>query len=125
MARSSTPPTSREVVRRQDQRFQELRQQLAGLEFFTKGTVLARMMKCSKPRCACHSDPAKRHGPYYEWTYKSGGKTVNVRLTAASAPIYQAAATQYKKLKITLERMEKLSRQTLARLAKQAERNAS
>lgn len=125
MARSKPPSSPRDVAGRQNQRFRELRRQLAQLEFFAKGTVLARMMKCGKPQCACHSEPSKRHGPYYEWTYKSGGRTVNVRLTATSAPIYQAAATQYKKLKVTLDRMEKLSRQALARLAKQADRPTS
>ena len=32
-------------------------------------------MKCGQPQCACHRDPAKRHGPYFEWTYKAKGKT--------------------------------------------------
>jgi hypothetical protein len=42
---------------------------------FCKGTVLKRMMKCGQKRCACHQNPAKRHGPYFEWTYKANGKT--------------------------------------------------
>jgi hypothetical protein len=125
MARSKIPTSPRDVVGPQNQRFLELRRQLAQLEFFAKGTVLARMMKCGKPQCACHAEPSKRHGPYYEWTYKSNGRTVNVRLTSTSAPIYQAAAAQYKKLKLTLDRMEKLSRQALVRLAKQADRPTS
>lgn len=123
MPSKTSPP--RGAAEAQTQRFRELKQQLAQVEFFAKGTVLARMVKCGKPQCACNADPSKRHGPYYEWTYKADGKTVNVHLTVASAPLYQAAAKQYKKLKRLLEQMEKASRQALARLAKKADRSAS
>ena len=40
------------------------------LEYFCKGTVLKRMTKCGKAYCACASNPTKRHGPYFELTYK-------------------------------------------------------
>jgi len=103
-------------------RFQELRTELAQIEYFCKGTVLTRRMKCGKPQCACHTQPSKRHGPYYEWTYKAQGKTVNVRLTKEAAPLYQAAAKQYRKLKAILNRLEKISRQALAKSAKDAAR---
>src|ERR1017187_909413 len=88
---------------------------------FLKGTVLKRMMKCGQPQCACHRDPSRRHGPYFEWTYKVQGKTVNVKLSSQAAPLYQAATKQHRKLKAMLARMERLSRTALARLAKQAE----
>ena len=102
------------------QLFQNLKSDLARIEYFTKGTVLTRMMKCGKPKCLCAADPTKRHGPYFEWTYKENGKTVNVRLTAASAPLFQDAAKQYRRLKAILARLEKLSRQAIVRLAKHA-----
>ena len=105
-------------------RFQELRTELAQIEYFCKGTVLTRRMKCGKPHCACHTQPSKRHGPYYEWTYKAQGKTVNVRLTKEAAPLYQAAAKQYRQLKAILNRLEKISRQALAKSAKDAARRA-
>jgi hypothetical protein len=104
-------------------RFQELKADLARIEYFSKGTVLARMIKCGKPKCLCGADPKKRHGPYFEWTYKEQGKTVNVRLTAEAAPFFQAASKQYRKLKSTLARLEKLSRQAITRLAKEANSN--
>jgi len=62
---------------------------------------------------------ALRHGPYFEWTYKENGKTVNVRLTAEAAPIFQNAAKQYRALKSNLARLEKLSRLAITRLAKE------
>lgn len=127
MANTAHPKTSSRVASlvAYAQRFRELKREIAQLDYFSKGTVLARMVKCGKPQCACHSQPAKRHGPYYEWTYKAHGKTVNVRLTPETAPIYMAAAKQYRKLKSTLDRMEKLSRQVLARLAKRAVQDGS
>lgn len=103
------------------QRFAALRQELQQLEYFCKGTVLARRMRCGQPGCACHTDPAKRHGPYWEWTYKAQAKTVNVRLSPASGPLYQTAARQHRKLKALLRRLEKLSLAALAALARQAE----
>src|SRR5450756_1801198 len=76
------------ILERHTQRFGELKRDLEQLEHFCKGTVLKRMMKCGKAHCACASDPAKRHGPYYEITYKANGKTVNVKLSPEAAPLY-------------------------------------
>lgn len=105
------------------QRFREIQRDLRQLDYFLKGTVLKRMMKCGQAQCACHRDPAKRHGPYFEWTYKAMGKTVNVKLSPQAAPLYQAATQQHRKLKVILARMERWSRTALAHLAKQAERD--
>jgi hypothetical protein len=108
-------------LERHTQRFFELRRDLGQIDFFCKGTVLKRMMKCGKARCACASDASKRHGPYYELTYKANGKTVNVKLAAEAAPIYRAAARQYRKLKTLLNRLDKLSKTILRQQAKLAE----
>lgn len=87
-------------------RFRELKTELAQIEFFSQGAVLRRMVKCGKPQCACRSKPSIRHGPYYEWTYKARGKIINVRLSAETAPIFQSAAKQYRKLKSILNRLQ-------------------
>ena len=107
-----------ETLDRHAQRFQELKQEFQRLGHFCKGTVLKRMMKCGKAACACQNDPAKRHGPYFEWTYKALGKTVNVKLTPQAAPLYKAASQQYRKLKSLLIRLERLSQNSLRRQAK-------
>ena len=95
------------------QPFLQAREELRQLDYFLKGTVSKRMMKCGQPQCACHRDPAQRHGPYFEWTYKVKGKTVNVKLSPQAAPLYQAATKQHRKLKAALARMERLSRTAL------------
>ena len=108
---------------RHRQRFQELKRELQRLEYFCKGTVLKRMMKCGKAQCACHRDPTNRHGPYFEWTYKANGKTVNVKLTQETAPLYTAASQQYRSLKALLNRLERLSLTALRVQAKRAQSN--
>jgi len=115
------PKAPRPALRAAARRFRQARQELHQLDYFLKGTVLKRMMKCGQPQCACHRDPSQRHGPYFEWTYKVAGKTVNVKLSPQAAPLYQAAIRQHRKLKAALARMERLSRTALAHLAKQAE----
>jgi len=109
------------VLERHALRFRELKRGLEQLDYFCKGTVLKRMMKCGRDRCVCASDPAKRHGPYFELTYKANGKTVNVRLSPEAAPLYQAASVQYRKLKTLISRLEKLSQTILRHQAKTAQ----
>jgi hypothetical protein len=120
----STPRTT--IPDRYAQRFRALKQEFQQLEYFCKGTLLKRMMKCGKPQCACRQDPAKRHGPYFEWTYKAKGKTVNVKLTRDVMPMFRAASHQYRKLRSLLNRLETLSQTVLrhqARLAQHADRD--
>jgi hypothetical protein len=119
--RELPPPSHTAVLDRYRRRFEELKRELQHLEYFCKGTVLKRMMKCGKVRCACRTDPTKRHGPYFEWTYKANGKTVNVKLTPDAAPLYKAASQQYRKLKTLLRRLERLSQSALRHQSKPAQ----
>jgi hypothetical protein len=116
----SRKPASIALPTSPDPRFRQARQELHQLGYFLKGTVLKRMMKCGQPTCACQRDASQRHGPYFEWTYKVKGKTVNVKLSPQAAPLYQAATKQHRLLKAALARMERLSRTALAQLAKQS-----
>jgi hypothetical protein len=121
VSKSGVRPVARNAsLDRHRQRFLELRRDLEQIEYFCKGTVLKRMMKCGKPQCACASDATKRHGPYFELTYKANGKTVNVKLSPEAAPLYRAAVQQYRKLKTLLNRLDKLSKTILHHQAKLA-----
>jgi len=100
------------------QRFRALKRELLRVEYFCKGTVLQRRVQCGKAGCACRHDPTKRHGPYFEWTYKAKGKTVSVKLTAEVAPLYWAASQQHRKLKSLLIRLERLSQTALRHQAR-------
>jgi hypothetical protein len=114
----SAPQTKlAKLIRSDTQRFAALKHELAGLDYFCKGTLLKRMMKCGKKQCACQTDPGKRHGPYFECTFKLDKKTVNVRLSAEAAPLYRNAIRQYRRLRALLDRLERHSRSALAHLA--------
>jgi hypothetical protein len=106
------------LIRQDAQRFASLKQEVMQLDYFCKGTVLKRMMKCGNPQCACHRDPARRHGPYFECTYKVHNKTVNLKLYPEVTPLYRAATQQHRKLKSLLTRLERQSRVALEHLAK-------
>src|SRR5271166_4711905 len=122
VSKTGIRPVARDAsLGRHMQRFLELRRDLERIEYFCKGTVLRRMMKCGKAQCACASDATKRHGPYSEITYKANGKTVNLKLSPEAAPLYRAAAQQYRRLKTLLNRLDKLSKTILRYQAKLAE----
>ena len=106
------------VLKRYEGQFRVLRAQLAELGFFCKGTVLERRMTCGKPACTCGTEPARRHGPYFEWTYKVAGKTVNVRLAPAAVATYRAGAAEWRRLRTLLARLESLSRRAIRRQAR-------
>jgi hypothetical protein len=95
----------------------ELREALAQISYFCKGTILRRTLKCGRASCPCATDPKSRHGPYYDWSYKVAGKTANHRLSPEEAKVYLEGAAQYRKLKRALRQMEKVSSRALARQA--------
>ena len=78
-------------------------------------------MKCGNKQCACHRDPAQRHGPYLECTYKVHNKTVNLKLYLEVPPLYRAAIQQHRKLRSLLGRLERLSRIALEHRAQQVQ----
>jgi hypothetical protein len=48
--------------------------ELASLGFALPGTLIQRHVRCGKPRCRCHADPPVLHGPYWQWTRKTGAR---------------------------------------------------
>ena len=72
-----------------ERRYRDLAKKLANIGYITSGSVALRYNRCGKPNCACKDDPAKRHGPYWLWTAKVDGKTVNRKLSEHEAHLYQ------------------------------------
>ncbi len=108
-------PPADPVLQRYEAQFRTLRAQLADLGFFCKGTLLEHHLTCGKPNCACAQHPERRHGPYFDWTYKVAGKTVGVRLRPDVVVDYRAAIAEWRRLRTLLGRLERLSRRALKR----------
>lgn len=79
-------PARLAVLRR---RYQALARQLGQIGYVASGSLAPRFTRCGKSTCACQAEPPKLHGPYWHWTAKVNGRTVNRRLTERQAELYQ------------------------------------
>ncbi|HVT15764.1 MAG TPA: DUF6788 family protein, partial [Thermoanaerobaculia bacterium] len=52
-----------------------------------RGSLSERYVKCSKPGCPCAERAEARHGPYFSWTRKIGGRTHSRFLTPEQAAL--------------------------------------
>jgi hypothetical protein len=77
----------------------EIQRTLSTMEYLSSGTLLKRMKVCGNPRCHCASDPAARHGPYFEWSYLKAGKLHHRTLTPEQAEIMRLAIANQRKAK--------------------------
>jgi hypothetical protein len=91
----------------------ELAAALATTGFALPGTLTVRAYRCGKPRCRCHADPPRLHGPYAEWTRKIGGKTVTRRLTGEQLAAWQPLFDNARKLRALLADLQDLTLQII------------
>jgi hypothetical protein len=98
--------TTPRAVQRAHARIERIRQALAQYELLSSGTLSQRMMKCGKPNCRCASDPAGRHGPYYEWGRMRAGKTIRRYVSEQQAQILRRAIDNYRQVKALLRQWE-------------------
>jgi hypothetical protein len=103
----------RQTLERQSEQYRKTAEEIASLGYVLQGSIVKRWMACGKAACPCTDDPAARHGPYYAWTYKRGGKTVCVYLTAEQA----AVCSQWIKNNRRLERLVAKLRAVSRRIA--------
>src|SRR5262249_56592431 len=50
------------------------------------GSITQRRTRCGRANCACHADPPRLHGPYWQWTRKIAAKTTSRWLTPGHHP---------------------------------------
>jgi hypothetical protein len=102
-----------EAIRQYEQRYRTLSHSLAEIGFIWPGTVLSKKLACGKSYCACHRDPEARHGPYWYWTSKKGGKTVSRKMTEQEAAIIVPWIKNRQQVAATLKQMRQISAQML------------
>ncbi len=92
-----------------EHRYRDLARQLSEIGWIASGSVAYRPERCGKSNCACRSDPARLHGPYWHFTAKVDGKTVNKRLSEREARLYQQWIANYRTVRALLGEMREIA----------------
>jgi hypothetical protein len=92
-----------------ERRYRALAAQLAEIGYISAGSLALRHNRCGKPSCHCHTDPPHLHGPYWQWTAKIDGKTVNRRLTPAQAELYSEWIANDRRLRVLIQQMREVA----------------
>jgi hypothetical protein len=72
------------------------------------GSITQRRTRCGRRNCACHADPPRLHGPYWQWTRKIAAKTICRWLSADQHRDYQAWIDNDRRLRELLARLKAL-----------------
>ena len=93
----------------QEQRYRLKAAELARVGFILQGSVTERWKQCGKRGCLCQTDEKARHGPYYQWSWKSGGRTYSVHLTEDQAAVCRKWIRNNRCLENHIKQMRALS----------------
>lgn len=95
-------------------RHRDLAAQLAAIGYIASGSLAQRYNRCGKSNCACHADTPRLHGPYWQWTAKVDGKTVNKRLSEREARLYLEWIDNDRKARSLLTQMRAIGAEAAA-----------
>ena len=72
------------------------------------GSITERRTRCGRSNCACHADPSRLHGPYWQWTRKIAAKTICRWLSPGQYRDYATWISNDRRLRELLARLEAL-----------------
>jgi hypothetical protein len=90
--------------------YEAAKARIAEVGFTCEGSLIERYTTCNNPNCRC-ADPKQRHGPYWQLSWKQGGKTISKILAAEDAALYREWIANRRRLEAALEQMRDLSHQ--------------
>lgn len=90
-------------------RIEEIRREIASVDYVCDGSLQRRTKVCGKPTCRCALDPADRHGPYYEWTRLRRGRFVHRVLSPEQAHLLARAVANGRRVRRLLARWSRES----------------
>jgi hypothetical protein len=93
-------------IKRVRKRIADIRAKIATFDYLCTGSLIRRMKLCGNPKCACATDPAARHGPYYEWGHMKGGRLVSRMVSAQQAELFRQAIANYRAVKALIREWE-------------------
>ena len=94
------PASRRRAIRL---RTHEVRKTIGAVDYLASGTLLSRTKTCGRANCRCASDPAARHGPYYEWTRMKDGRLVHSTVSLEQARLLEKAIANFRKVQDLLK----------------------
>ena len=68
--------------------------------------ITERPTRCGHRNCACHADPPRLHGPYWQWTRKVAARTICRWLSPGQQHDYQAWIDNDRRLHDLLAQLE-------------------
>ena len=95
---------------RYEHQYEILKERINSLGFILQGSITERRIPCGKSGCRCKDDTEKRHGPYYQLSWKENGKTVSVYLNEDKLELCRAWIDNNHKLEEIIGLMRNLSR---------------
>ena len=96
-------------TRRQQARAAGIAAELASLGLALPGTLIQRHVRCGRPGCRCHADPPVLHGPYWQWTRKTGGKTITRLVSDDQLDDYRQWLDNHRRLRALVAELEALT----------------
>ena len=106
--RKFQPPSLETTLGQLEQRHRDLLHQIETVGLVLRGSIGSYRTRCGGSGCGCATDPDARHGPYFIWTRKVGGKTVTAMLHDDLAPRLQAWVANMRKLDRLVKDLQKL-----------------
>ncbi|MDA8264153.1 MAG: hypothetical protein M0T79_02165 [Actinomycetota bacterium] len=119
------PRAKRKTLTDYERRYQELLEALAGIGFVRPGSVAPRYNYCGKTNCRCHGDPPQPHGPYFQWTAKVDGKTVNRRLSPREAELYREWIANDRRLRAMVDELRAVAAEATDLIIEEARRTGA
>jgi hypothetical protein len=108
--RRPSPKQTERRLQRLRADYEQAKTRIAEVGFTCEGSLVERYTTCNNPNCRC-ADPNQRHGPYWQLSWKQGGKTISKILSPEDAALYREWIENRRRLEATLEQMRDLSHQ--------------
>jgi len=103
-----------------------LRQRLTHLaDIAVPGTLVEVFLRCGTASCACHRDPARRHGPHLYLKFRDpGGRATSLYVPRAQASAARRAVKAWRELWDTSVALGQLNREALRTRVRRKPRGA-
>lgn len=93
-------------VEKMRRRHARLAQKLSRTGLIAQGTITERTIERQDKN---EPGNTRKYGPYYQWTFKSKGKTVTVNLSKAQVKYYKRAIENHRRMEAIVTEMRELS----------------